>query len=52
MLIKINGMHFIKWTRVLLPVLFEKFNAVCNFCAIFFFSLSLPTGKRLTFAKI
>ena len=45
-------MHYMKWARVMLPLLFEKFEPVCISFAIFFFSLKLSTGKRLTLAKI
>ena len=38
MLIKISCMHYMKWTGVILPVVFEEFELVCFF-AIFFFSL-------------
>ena len=39
MLIKINFTHYMKWARVMLPPLFEKFEPVCISFAIFFFSL-------------
>ena len=46
--IKISFMHYMKWIRVILPVVFE----VLHFFAIFSFSLSLSTGKRSALAKI
>ena len=41
-----------KWTKVIIPVVFKKFQVVYIFFAIFFFSLSLPIGKKSTLAKI
>ena len=32
-------MHYMKWERVILPVVFEKFEPVCDFFAIFFFTI-------------
>ena len=52
MSIKINFMHYMKWTRVMLPVVFEEFEVVHTFFAAFFFSLSLSFGKRSTLVKI
>ena len=46
--IKISFMHYMKWIRVMLPVVFE----VLHFFAIFSFSLSLSIGKRSALAKI
>ena len=46
--IKISFMHYMKWIRVILPVVFE----VLHFFAIFSFSQSLSTGKRSALAKI
>ena len=37
MSIKINFMHHMKWTRVMLPVLFQKFEPVCIFLRFFSF---------------
>ena len=44
-------MHFMKWARVMLPVVFKKFEPVCIFFATFFFALLLSIGKRLTLAN-
>ena len=41
-----------KWSRVMLPVVFEEFEVVSIFLAIFFFSLYLSIGNRSTLAKI
>ena len=41
-----------KWAKVILPVVFKKFQMVYIFFAIFFFSLLLPIGKKSTLAKI
>ena len=43
-------MHYMKWTRVMLLVVFEEFKVVYIFFATFFFSLSLSIVKGL--AKI
>ena len=43
MSIKISFMHYMKWTRVMLPVVFKEFEMV--FFATFVFSPSLPIGK-------
>ena len=40
-----------KWARVMLPVVFEKFEPVCIFFATIFFALLLSIGKRLTLAN-
>ena len=50
MSIKISFMHYMKWTRVMLLVVFEEFKVVYIFFATFFFSLSLSIVKGL--AKI
>ena len=55
MSIKISFMQYrnnITWTRVMLPVLFQKFVMVLHFLARFYFSLSLSIGRRSTLAKI
>ena len=55
MSIKISFMHYMKWTRVTLPVVFEEFEVVYLFIYFsdnFFFSLSLSIGKRSTLPKI
>ena len=39
MSIKICFLHYVKWTRVMLPVAFEEIEVACIFLAIFFFSL-------------
>ena len=52
MSIKISFLYYMKWIRVILPVVFEEFEVVCIFLAIFFFSLQLSIGKRSTLAKI
>ena len=44
-------MHYMKWTRVTLPVVFEKFEVIRCFDT-FFFSLSLSIDKRSIFPKI
>ena len=41
-----------KWARVMLPVVFEEFEVVSIFLAIFFFSLYLSIANRSTLAKI
>ena len=52
MSVQISFMHYMQWTRVMLSVVFEEFELVCIFFAIFFFSLSLSIAKWLTLAKI
>ena len=42
MLIKISFMHYMKWTSVMLPVVFEEFELVCFFAAAVFFVFSIP----------
>ena len=44
MLIKISFMHYVKWTRVVLPVVFREFEVVYIFFTTFF-SLSLSIAK-------
>ena len=51
MSIKISFMHYMKSTRVMLPLVFKEFEMVDIF-ATFFCSLSLSTDKRLTLAKV
>ena len=41
-----------KWTKVILLVVFKKFQMVYIFFAIFFFSILLPIGKKSILAKI
>ena len=36
MLIKISFMHYMQWTRVMLPVVFEEFEMVYMFLPYFF----------------
>ena len=66
--IKISFMHYMKWRRVMLPVVFEEFELVCiSFVAVllfcffvvffffffcYFFSLSISVGKKSTLANI
>ena len=45
-------MHYMKWERIMLPVVFEEFEVAYIFYATFFFSLSLPIDKRSTLAKV
>ena len=52
MSIKISFMHYMKWERIMLPVVFEEFEVAYIFYATFFFSLSLPIDKRSTLAKV
>ena len=51
MSIKFSFMHYMKWTRVILPAALEEFELFFIFLVIFLFSLSLSIGKRLTLAK-
>ena len=44
MSIKISFMHYMKWTRVIIPAFFEEFEFF--FLATFFFSISLSIRKR------
>ena len=44
-------MHYMKWTKVMLPVVFEEFEVVYIF-GCFFVSLSLSIGKGLILANI
>ena len=44
MLIKVSFMHYVKWTRVVLPVAFREFEVVYIFLLLFF-SLSLSIAK-------
>ena len=34
-----NFLYYMKWTSVMLPIVFEEFELACIFFAIFFFSL-------------
>ena len=52
MSIKISFMHFMKWARLMLPVVFKEFGLVCIFLLFFFYSLSLSISRRSTLAKI
>ena len=36
MSIKISFMHFMKWARLMLPVVFKEFGLVCIFLLFFF----------------
>ena len=45
MSIKINLVHCMKWTRLMLTVVFKEFELL-YFFAIFFYSLSLSISKR------
>ena len=47
---KISFMYYMKWTRILLPVVSKEFELV--FAAIFLFSLSLSITKKSILAKI
>ena len=33
--IKISSMHYMKWSRVMLPAFFEEFDLLCNFFLFF-----------------
>ena len=50
--INISSMYYMKWTRIILPVVFEEFGMVYRFVATFFFLLSLSVGKRWILVKI
>ena len=52
MSIKISSMHYVKWTRVMLPAGFVEFDLVCIFSPVFFFSLPFSIGKGSALAKI
>ena len=43
---KISFTHYMKWVRVMLPVVFEEFELVWDSFAIFVFSLLLLISKR------
>ena len=47
MSIKINFMHYMKWARVILPVVLEEFELVCNFCCYFFHYHCQPVKGQL-----
>ena len=49
---KISFIHYRKWTRVILPVVFEELGRACIVFATLFFSLSLSIGKKSTLATI
>ena len=51
MSITISFMHYMKWIRGMLRVVFEKFEVNCIFC-YFFVSLASSIGKRSTLTKI
>ena len=51
MSIKFSFMHYMKWTRVILPVALDEFELFFIFLAIFLFSPSLSIGERSTLAK-
>ena len=51
MSIKISFIHYMKWTRVILPAAFEEFEIVYIFLAAFFFLVSLSIRKRLKICK-
>ena len=44
-------MHYMKWTKTMLPEVSEEFELVC-ILLLFFFPLSLSISKRSTLAKI
>ena len=50
MSINISFMHYMKWTRLMLPVLFKEFELVCIFY-YFCYSLSVSISKRLDFSQ-
>ena len=53
--IKISFMHYMKWTRVMLPVIFDEFEVAyiyISFLLLVSFSLLLSIGKTSTFVKI
>ena len=51
MLIKVSFMHYVKWTRVVLPVAFREFEMVYIFFATFFFTI-IVNCERSTSPKI
>ena len=50
MWIKISFTHYVKWTRVMLPVVIEEFELVCLFVCLF--SVTLSVNKMSTLPKI
>ena len=53
--IKISFMHYMKWTRVMLPVIFDEFEVAyiyISFLLLVSFSLLLSIGKTSTLVKI
>ena len=46
--IKISFMNYMKWTRVMLPVVFEELELVCGgfFCFIFLFTVIVKLIKE------
>ena len=56
MSMKINFMHYMKWIRVMLPVIFEEFELACIFLIFFsshyHFQFVKGHCKRSTYAKI
>ena len=51
MSIKISFMYYVKWARLMSPVVFKEFKLVCTFLLFFFYSLSFSISKRSTLAK-
>ena len=51
MSIKISFTYYMKWARVMLPVVFKDFEVVYIFLLLLFFSLSLSIGKKVNFNK-
>ena len=45
-------MHYMKWTRVMLPEVSEEFELACILLLFFFFLLSLSISKRSALSKI
>ena len=48
MSIKISFMHYMQWTRIMLPVVFEEFEVAYIFYGTFFFSLSSKEQNQRT----
>ena len=51
MSIKISFLHYMKWTRVMLPVVFEEFEVFCIFLAIFSFHYNCQLVKGQLWRK-
>ena len=49
--VKISFMHYMKWRRVMFPVVFEEFRMVYMFCYFFLFTV-IVIVKRSTVANI